>query len=366
MPHKVLFVDDDLATQNLAKTVLEFEGLSVEVCGSAEQALRSFQGGRPDMVIMDIGLPDGNGLEVCRRMGMRPGCGVTFLFLTGRGDLLTRLECFHQGAHDYIQKPFAVDELLARVKVHLQLKRSRDELVRKASDLELRNRARQDLTDMIVHDLKAPLTSIKGTLELVKDHGMISPKAYRALIENAGTAAEFMLLMLNDLLDIGQAEEAGLKTEIVTVEVRLLLAKLKAIFAGRFQARGIRLECKVPDELEALETDPNLLFRILVNLVSNALKFSATGAEVGVECSLRKGAARFAVSDRGPGVPKELKARIFEKYATHSKGLGEGGSSGIGLAFCRLAISALGGRIWVEDREGGGSLFILELSAGEQ
>lgn len=364
MPHKILVVDDDAGIQGFAKTVLEGQGFYAEVCATALQAMRSFRQSRPDMVIIDIGLPDGDGLDLCREMVAGPGERVPILFLTARRDLKTRLECFQLGAQDYIQKPFSVEELLARVKVHLQIKESHDELVRRNYELELRSRVRQDLADMIVHDLKTPLTSIKGTLDLIKTHGLISHEGYKNLIENAGSAADFMLLMINDMLDIGQAEQAGLKTEIVVVDLPSLLARVKAIFAGRCQVRGVALSCALRDGAQALATDHNLLFRILVNLIVNAMQFSLRGAEVSLECFVRGGGARFVVADRGPGVPAAEKLRIFEKYASVApRETAEESGTGIGLTFCRLAAATLKGRIWVEDRPGGGSLFILELGA---
>lgn len=361
VPHRILLVEDDLNIQALAKEALEASGFIVEACATAREALIFFRAGPPDLLIIDIGLPDGNGLDVCRDMGLASGsASIPFIFLTARGELKTRLECFRIGARDYIQKPFSIEELLARVRVQLDVKKAHDELSRKNDELELRSRARQDMTDMLIHDLKSPLTSIRGTLELIKDNGMISPADYQNLVDNAGTAAEFMILMLNDLLDVSQAEQAGLRPESAPVEIRPLLVKLKVLFAVKCQRLGIEFGHKAAQDVKTLTTDQNFLFRILVNLISNAIKATKRGGEVGLECESAGGAVRFTVSDRGTGVPDSKKEDIFKKYVSLGGKSLEGGS-GIGLAFCRLAACALKGKIWIEDRAGGGSLFILEL-----
>src|SRR3989338_5022531 len=315
MSHRILIVDDDVAVQGFTKLILEREGFVIEACGTITEAVNAFRRQRPDMLIIDLGLPDGNGLKLCYDLGLGPKSNIPLLFLTARTDLTSLLACFNVGAQDYIQKPFSVEELLARVKVHLKIKISHDELAKKAYELELKNRARQELTYMIVHDLKAPLTSIVGTLELFKWKGLISDANYRKLLEYAGTAADFMLLMLNDLLDIGQAEEVGLKPEITEVDIELLFHKLEILFAGRCEKLQVRLNTKRLPEIKVLSTDQKLVFRILVNLIANALAASKGGGEAGLECvAPGPRAGRFIVSDRGRGVGGKEKAKNFVKY----------------------------------------------------
>lgn len=356
MAQKILLVEDDASMQSYTQAALANAGYEVAVCGTVAEARAAFRAGPFDLVLLDITLPDGNGLDLARELGL--GRGETpFLFLTVSNDLQTRLEGFRLGAQDYISKPYVVEELLARVQAHLRLKQSRDDLARRSREIDLRQRAQQDLSDMIVHDLKAPLASIKGTLELAMAYGLITEPAYRDLLIRAGTAADFMLLMLNDLLDLGQAEEARLTAEIAPVPLEPLMAKLESLFDGHCRARGVRLETTVAPEAAVFQSDPKLLFRILVNLVSNALKASPRGETVSVEAALRQGRQRLTVGDRGPGVSAESKDAIFAKYATSDPRQGRG----IGLTFCRMAAQVLQGDIRIEDRPGGGCLFVVEL-----
>lgn len=359
MPSRVLLVEDDPVIQEYCRETLAAGGLTVEACATAKEARALFAAAAPDLVVLDIGLPDGTGLDLLREWGAR-GARVPVLFLTARGDLRTRLDCFRGGARDYVQKPFAAQELLARALVHLDAKRSLDGALLRNVELELAARARQDMTDMIVHDLKTPLAAIKGTLELVRSRGMISAGQHAELLEHAGTAAEFMLLMLNDILDVSLDGQSGLRAELSPVEVAPLHGKLEALFAGRARKTKVSVSWSCAPEARVVTGDQRLLFRVLANLVANAMAASPPGAEVEVRCARRGRAARLSVCDRGPGVPDAEKESVFRKFSTGARPSLEAGS-GIGLAFCRAAARAMGGRVWVEDRDGGGSCFHLEI-----
>jgi len=365
VPRNILLVEDDLVIQNLSKNALEEAGFAVDACGTVDEAVRAFGRKSPDLILLDIGLPDGSGFEVCRRLRLGERKNLPFIFLTAKGDIKTRMEGFKLGAHDYIQKPFAIEELFARVRIHLRLKQTHEELARRNSDLEIRDRLRQDLTDMILHDLRTPVASIKGTLEIVASRGLISEGDAAKFLRQAESAAEFMLLMINDLLDVSQAKQVGLRPEFSEADVETLLKKAADLFENRCRKRGISLRVAYSGLPKTLRTDPGLLFRILANLISNAINVSTKEQEVVLSCEPAGSFVRFAVSDRGPGVPHAIKSRIFEKYTAFSprKEVPEGQSRGIGLNFCRLAAQALRGRIRLEDNPGGGSVFICETPA---
>jgi signal transduction histidine kinase len=362
MSHRVLVVENDVDIQGYCKTVLESAGFAVDACETLAEARVLFNAKRPDLAVLDIGLPDGTGIDLMREWHGYPGPKVPVLFLTARGDLQTRLDCFQAGGQDYLPKPFAAQELLARVKVHLQVKKSQEDLIKRNYELELIARARQDMTDMIVHDLKAPLTAIKGTIELIHGRGLISLDNYASLLQNAGTAADFMLLMLNDMLDLAQARQTGLKIALIEIDPLHLLRKIQTLFASRLELNSLKLVLHVSPNVKKIHADQNLLYRILANLVANAVKAAPDGKTIDLECSLHGKSARFEVLDHGHGVPDSEKKRIFEKYTTSGrKDAGVETGSGIGLSFCQAAVSAHKGRIWVEDRPGGGSRFIVEL-----
>lgn len=355
-------VEDDKSILDICNMVLESAGLAVDSCETVIDARRLYLAGRPDLAILDIGLPDGNGLDLLREWKSLPEAPPPVLFLTARGDLKTRLDCFAAGGYDYVQKPFAAEELLARTKLHLKIKASTDRLFKRNHELELLDRAHQDMTDMIVHDLKAPLTSIKGTLDLVRDQGLISQRSYASLVKHAGHAAEFMLLMLNDLLDMSQAAQSRLQAHPTPVDLGAMFDKLRNLFAGRVKNLNMPLVMRVPPDLQTVVADHNLTFRLLTNLIANAMKASVSGDTVEVDVARHETNLDLIVSDRGRGVPDAQKQLIFKKYETGGRtGKAEETGTGIGLAFCAAAAAAMDGAVWVEDRDGGGSRFIFRM-----
>lgn len=356
----ILVLEDEPLIQDMVQDVLSKAGLRTIICDTGAEGLRRFEAEKPDLVILDVTLKDGEGFSLCEKLGLGKTVDTPFLFLSAREELSVRLKAFELGAHDYVVKPFSGAELLARVKVHLKIKKLYDELSRRAYDLELLNKTRQDVMEMIVHDLKSPITAISGTLSIIKMRGLITDQAYSRLIDSADSASDFLLLMVNDLLDIGRAETAGLKPEAGRVDVEELYGRVRKLFIPRHDAKGISLAARKGEGLEAVGTDGNLMFRVLVNLVSNATKFTTKGQQVEIELEREGGTLRWKVLDRGPGVSAELKKSIFNKYSTKRSAGSLSDGTGIGLTFCRLACEALGGGIRVEDRPGGGACFVAE------
>ena len=345
--------------QSYIQMVLKGAGYETSVCATIAQARKSFAADRPDLMLCDIQLPDGDGIEFCKELGLGPESDVRFLIMSSLGDPKSRVRGFTLGAQDFILKPVVSEELLSRVQVHLANKHSQDELARKNQELELRQRVRQAATDMIAHDLKNPLTFIKGALEITKKRGIINDATCQRMIATAGTATDHVVLMLNDFLDVLHADEPRLKPQIAPVALEPLLAKLAGIFAAELRARNIKLEPKISPETATCEMDQQLIFRVLVNLVSVALRASPRDETLLLECVRDHGRLMFTISDRGPSVPDEKKKDFFPRRLTPESM----NKQSIGLAYCRLAADDMNGDLRVADRPGGGNLYILSLPA---
>ncbi|OGR61717.1 MAG: hypothetical protein A2X36_16520 [Elusimicrobia bacterium GWA2_69_24] len=355
-------VEDDASIVRIATLALKKAGIATVSEGTGKKGIERFVSDRPDLVLLDVGLPDQTGFQVCRDLRKKGGETVPILFLTSHGGLEDRIQGFRSGGQDYIQKPFWTEELVARVRTHLRLRHEAEVLLRRSEELRLRQRAADDLRDMIVHDLKVPLTAIRGTISILGGMGTIPSGDLRHLIDNSDRAAEHMLLMINDILDMGCAEHGSLKTAFESVSVAETFSRVERLFEAHISRRGVAFRTDISPEDLKFRTDRMLLFRITANLVDNALKHSGHGAEVLLEASRGPGSLRLAVSDRGPGIPDSEKERIFDKYTRLTdKDQQSGRVGGIGLAFCRMAVGVLGGKIRAEDREGGGNRFVVEL-----
>ena len=216
-------------------------------------------------------------------------------------------------------------------------------------------RARDEVTHLMVHDLRAPMVSITGALDLLGGAQGLAPRD-QSLLQMARRNAERQNALIDSILDIWQLEEGAYPDRRSSVEVTTLVADVLRLAGPRAQARGLSLVQDVPEGLPEAWVDPSLTERVLANLVGNAIKFSPQGGgPVTVSArSVDGDGIRLSVSDAGPGIEASLRPRLFTKFApgTHSAR-----GSGLGLAFCRLAVEAGGGRIWLEDRSGPGAEF---------
>ncbi|MFC1678750.1 response regulator [Elusimicrobiota bacterium] len=348
---RVLVVEDDTDIRDLAAKALKSAGFEVREAGTVAEAWRCFNERRPDLVLLDNYLPDGKGCDVCRKLREIAGEDYPVVLMTVRSDLKTRLRCFEAGAQDFISKPFYVEELIERVRVRLISSRKKQSTGR-----------RREIVDMIAHDLKQPLSAISGSLKLINQQYLITDEVCRRLLENSEHAAESMFRLINDILDVGKSGSGRLEVRRESVRVSELLEGVRTLFEAGCAMRSV--ECRVsviPGDLTFF-TDRGLIFRILANLLQNGVKCSREGSEILMECSRDGSGARFSVSDLGPGIPDGDKERIFGKNVYLETDASQAPTGhGIGLYFCRDAAKALGGKVWVEDREGGGSRFVLEL-----
>ena len=226
-------------------------------------------------------------------------------------------------------------------------------------DITERRRAeclREDLTRAIVHDLKNPLTVITGTFDVLSYGESLSP-ARRELVESAQACAHGMQAMVDAILDIARLETGAMPLERGRLLLAALLAEVLKLEEPLARDKGIRLVSNVPEGLEAW-ADRDVVRRVFQNLLGNSLKFTPRGGAIRVEAAAEEGMLRVAVSDTGAGIADDTRERLFEKFAS---GRGAGGGSGLGLAFCRLAVQAHGGRIWVESPSGPGVTFVFTL-----
>jgi PAS domain S-box-containing protein len=225
-------------------------------------------------------------------------------------------------------------------------------------------RARRDITNMIIHDLRNPLASIMSSLELIRT--AVIDETVNIPLENLFSvgkrSGDRLYLLINSILDMARLEE-GEEVDHSSVDVRGIV--LEVIDQVRLQAstEDIDIQGQVPDELPRLWGDPDLLQRVLQNLLDNALKFTPRGGEIRVEVSTEdEDGLMFAVSDTGPGIPPERHELIFDRFYSASDGSRRG--TGLGLALCKLVVEAHGGRIWVESEVGEGAIFKFVLPLG--
>jgi len=225
-------------------------------------------------------------------------------------------------------------------------------------------RLREELADMIIHDLRNPLGVISSTLELL--HYVPVAEAEQeyvaSVLETMGRSVRRMQRLVDTLLDIARLEEGAMALGLLPLDLRGLVGEVLAEERPLAEKKGVALESRLPEGLPAILADHDVLLRVLINLVDNALKFTPRGERVWVAAGPEPEGVRVEVVDAGPGIPVAERARVFEKF-TQVQGRAETRRGvGLGLSFCRMAVEAHGGRIWVEDGPGGsGSRFVFTL-----
>lgn len=215
---------------------------------------------------------------------------------------------------------------------------------------------REDLTHTMVHDLRNPLTAISMSLQMLvsRTAGSLSPDQQRTL-NNALNRTHQLAGLVNAILDLSQLESGQVPIRCESLSLAEIATDTLYWQAPLAAEKGIFLEQRIPPELPHVSADTTLVRRILENLIGNAIKFTPDGGRIFLAATqFEKDTLRVTVADSGPGIPIELQSRLFQKFVT---GRQPGKGSGLGLAFCRLAVEAHGGRIWLDSESAGGAAF---------
>jgi two-component system, sensor histidine kinase and response regulator len=360
----ILVADDTPENLRLLVTVLSAQGHQVRAVTGGQHALAAAERDPPDLVLLDINMPDMNGYEVCARLKQRPALAdIPVVFLTAMSDVADIVRAFDVGGVDYITKPFQLAELQARVRTHLALRRTQFQLRESLDKLQALEKLRDDLVHMLVHDMRSPLMALMGHLSMVEDEAKakLSDEAVSDLAAASRGAAD-IARMANDLIDVSRLEAQQMPIDCGEHDLGAIIRDVARTFAALDTSRA--LELRVP-ELLTVHCDGGLVRRVIENLLGNAFKHTPGSSAIQVWAARHDGGARVTVADEGPGVPLDARERIFDKFAGAALRKDHHyHSSGLGLAFCKLAVLAHGGRIGVEPREPRGSVFWFELPAG--
>ncbi len=350
----ILVVDDERSGAEALSLLLQGAGYETVVAHSGPEALAIAQKTPPDLALLDVRMPDMDGFETCEKLHRLPGLAdIPVIFLTGSSERAGIARAFATGARDYVTKPFLIEELLARVRTHADLKLSRDRLGQMLKD-------REEITSVVAHDLKNPLTSILFAAEFLKrpsrkverDDELITE-----ILDNTRSALDFIQRFLSrgaegqrlrqfaakriDLLDLGRN----------TVRSQRIAAEARDV---RIEISGIQTEAMV---------DPDMTRNVLQNLLANAIQYSPAGSTIEVAVSrIPTGFAQCRVMDRGPGVPVADRNKLFTRFLSVASASERGPySSGLGLAIAKHDVTQMGGHLWYESRDGGGSVFGFDL-----
>lgn len=365
-PPIVLVVDDNEANRLLARSTLEDEGYRVVLANGGAEGVAAFEREAPDCVLLDVRMPEVDGFEACRRIRALGGVHTPVLFLTAQRDVDTFDQAIRSGGDDFLTKPFRPTELVVRVETALKLQRMGAELrqyydvLKNQRDELLRLQFQKErLMAFVVHDLKNPVSAMDLNAQiLLRDAGL--PDSARELAIRIREEATQLNRMILNLLDLSKADEGKLEAKVSSVDVRATVASVFDELRKEAQSREVNLHSDV--RVEHLSADPDLLRRLLANLIENAVRHAPRGTAVAVTASQGDKYVELRIADVGGGVPVEMRERVFDPFFQVESGdrSRSRGGRGLGLAFCKSAVGAHGGRIWIEDGAPG-AVFCLQL-----
>lgn len=376
-PPRILVADDVEANVELLRDQLSALGCEILHASDGPSALARATVEQPDLCILDVSMPAGDlgvderetGFEVCRRLKRDPRTArIPVIFVSALNDAADRLKAIEAGGDDFLLKPHNRHVLGARVRSLLKLKAATDALEESLRRLREMQKARDDLTRMVVHDLKTPLTSMLATLEMLRDgdFGALEDRVARALSDVEGKG-EDLLALIQDLLDVSRVAEQPLTLHPEPIAPAALLAELTFDWSLRFRQEQTSARTDVADDAPVFHADKTLLKRVLSNLITNAITHAPTPIALTLAVRREGRGILFTVSDTGPGIPAEYQETIFQQFAQIAvPNAPRVRSSGLGLAFCRVAVESHGGRIWVRSVEGEGSSFHIWLPTGAE
>ena len=357
----ILVVDDTPASLKLLTGLLREQGYKVRPVPSGALALEAAQAEAPELVVLDVDMPGMDGYEVCARlMAIESLRSTPVIFISALAETSDKVKAFQRGGVDYITKPFQIDEVRARVETHLTIRRLHQDLERKVEELRELQRLRDNLTHMIVHDLRSPLTGVIAYLDLLRSEPDALGDDGRHCADQAFDSARTMIEMISSLLDVNRLESGRMPLDRTDADLVAITSNAAAWLGGLTVGRQVTQEA--PDGPILGRYDVTLIQRVVVNLLGNALKFTPASGAIHVRVSRANGRSRVEVNDTGSGIPAAYLPRVFDKFSQAGQGPDRKRySSGLGLAFCKLAVEAHGGTIGVRSELGAGSTFWFEL-----
>ncbi|MCP4403491.1 MAG: response regulator [bacterium] len=411
MKAHILVVDDTRDNLRLLSSMLTGHGYKVRPVPDGRRAISSAQSRPPDLILLDIMMPDMDGYAVCGQLKADERTKeIPVIFLSALAETVDKVRAFRTGGIDYITKPFQAEEVLARVETHLNLRNAQKQLeeqnIRLHQEISERKRVEEDLKQAkesaeaaqkaseaanqaksvflsnMSHELRSPLTAIIGFAQVMLREGHTGstplPPEHQEHVDIIRRSGEHLLTLINQVLELSKIEAGRMTLDETIVDIYRLLADMEDMFRLRAQEKQVQFLVERSRQVpQYVRTDEVKLRQVLINLLNNAVKFTKKG-EVKLKIAhLRVQIAdeapnishlkpqtshfKFSISDTGPGIAPEEIAGLFDAFVQTASGRQASEGTGLGLPISRKFVQLMGGDMQVKTEVGHGALFTFEI-----
>ena len=362
--YKILIVDDVMSNVLLLKVLLTNEKFAIATANNGQQALEQVEKEHPDLVLLDVMMPDLSGFEVAQRLKSNPDTAdIPIIFLTALNSTTDIVKGFQVGANDFISKPFNKEELIIRVTHQISLVAAKRIILKKTEELQRTIAGRDKLYSVIAHDLRSPMGSIKMVLNMLILNLPVEKigTEMHELLTMANRTTEDVFSLLDNLLKWTKSQIGNLNVvyqDIDAVEVMDSVIDVFNMIAG---LKKITIREEKPEKLPVC-ADIDMLKTVIRNLLSNAIKFSNDCSSIQIETTVKNGRVFVSVKDHGSGISKDNISKIWDRFykIDASRGKDRKGT-GLGLAIVKEIINAHKQNINVISTVGVGTEFIFTL-----
>lgn len=360
----LLIVDDVSQNLQVLGNALREEEYDISAAISGKQALAIAPETHPDLILLDIMMPEMDGFETCRRLKESESTrDIPIIFLTAKTAPEDIVRGFDLGAVDYVTKPFNRQELLARVAIHLELKNSREQLQKTIDD-------KDKFFSIIAHDLRGPLGSFMSISDYVAENiEELDVEDIKPLFQEMQHTGKGVYALLENLLEWSRIQLGTIHYDPDIVDLSRLAERTHTLLRAQAEQKDITLRADV--EPIEVHCDRNMIATVLRNLVSNAIKYTPRGGRISITALPRAGEKKvyISVQDSGVGMDEERLEILFEISRTKSTpGTEKEKGSGLGLILCRELVALHGQTLTAESKKGEGSTFTftLEMPGNDQ
>lgn len=346
----ILVVDDNVTNLQLTAAILKNEGFLISLAESGPAALEQLEKDRPSLILLDVMMPGMDGYQVCRVIKQNEKISeIPVIFLTAKNQTEDLVEGFNAGGVDYLTKPFNRQELLVRVRKHLELEASKRKIVEM-------NKTRNKLYSIIAHDIRSPFSAITQTINAIAE-GYIDTGSedFMQIMKDLEVTAGNTSVLLDNLLQWTKTQSESITISLKVTDLAYVLKDCIQLYRGNAEIKKIHLTLDVPQNLVSV-CDEVTIHTVFRNLLSNAIKFTPQDGSITVTGKIEEDYVKVSVVDTGLGMTKEVVDKIFVRGEHHSSiGTGSESGTGLGLVMVKDFVQKNNGRLDIESEPGKGT-----------